>query len=158
MLSHVLIAHKIDIDGQQPTVERVKARHDALTKNADPTIISLYNTLYHPADRHTMLFKEEADVAMTLHNIRADVSLIVVCPFIRGDGVGFHRIHDSVDRPPIYARWSTGPQAVHRPLIVGCLPAAPAVNMKGTRDVLWYQLQPSNRWGTPTFIDRLYGK
>jgi len=82
------------------------------------------HTLYHPSDRETAIFEDEASASLVARwgVSNRPFSLIIVCPLVSANGIGWERIYDTHNRPPIYARWSTGEQAVYDPLVLMCLP------------------------------------
>ncbi|UPX18401.1 uncharacterized protein EKO05_0008703 [Ascochyta rabiei] len=63
--------------------------------------------LHHPADRDTAIFKDEPSASTIARWAAATpFSLVIVCPVIQADGVGWNRIWDTHNRPPIRSRWS----------------------------------------------------
>jgi hypothetical protein len=93
------------------------------------------STLYYPADRKSMVFQDEPNVAMVAR--KYGCSLIIFCPFVGADKVGYNRIYNTKNRPPIYARWSTGQQAQVAPLVLGCLPKQKLKDAK-SYEVMWF--------------------
>jgi hypothetical protein len=108
------------------------------------------NTLYHPADRGTAVFKDEVDLSMIIRQIGPSFSTVIVCPWIQADGIGWNRIYDTVNRPPVYTRYSTGEQGLDAPLLFGCLPKesiGPHSREWHFKEVFWFTIEP--RPGTP---------
>jgi hypothetical protein len=79
-------------------------------------------TLDQPADGETIIFKDEPSVSLVARWAGSQFSLVIMTPLIQADGSGWNRIYDTVNRPPIYSRFSTGNQGLHEPLLLGCLP------------------------------------
>jgi hypothetical protein len=104
--------------------------------------------LYHPADRGTAIFKGEPAASLVARwgDPKRGFSLIIVCPLVRADGIGWGRIYDTHNRPPIYARWSTGEQAVCEPVVLMCLPKPELVKRKESffKDVDWFSMEPAS--------------
>jgi hypothetical protein len=103
------------------TKEDVAATYNSL-KSSDKfsALLNQNSTLFHPADRDSMVFDDEPAMAMVAREYK--FSLAVVCPYVEADGKGYSGIWGTEDRPPIYVRWSVGPQGLLSPLLVGCLP------------------------------------
>jgi hypothetical protein len=126
-------------------------RRDVLT-NSNEWKDTRTRILYHPADRDTAIFKDEtkASILVYLHYH----SLIIVCLLVNADGVGWGRIWDKEHRPPIYARWSTGKQAIYEPLVLMCLPQEETPKGKDSyyKPAHWFNMKPRSG---PAF-DRTY--
>ncbi|PVI00271.1 hypothetical protein DM02DRAFT_655598 [Periconia macrospinosa] len=103
--------------------------------------------LYHPADRDRYIFDGEAECAYILRTMakRDGVcfSLVIVSPLVMRDGRFWNKIWDTSNRPPVIARWSTGLQGLHRPLILGCLPKFNPMGKQDSREVMWFSLRPN---------------
>jgi hypothetical protein len=71
-------------------------------------------------------------------------SLIIICPYVRADGIDWERIYDTHNRPPIYSRWSTGEQALHEPIVLMCLPKLETKPGREsyTKAVDWFTVNP----------------
>jgi hypothetical protein len=103
------------------------------------------NTLYHPADRGTAVFKDEVDLSMIVRQFGPSFSTVIVCPWIQADGSGWNRIYDTVNRPPVYTRYSTGDQGLYAPLLFGCLPKeciGPPSREWYHKEVFWFTIEP----------------
>ncbi|KAI2486325.1 hypothetical protein Ptr902_00458 [Pyrenophora tritici-repentis] len=108
--------------------------------------------LHQPADRDTAIFQNEWAASMVARwGLERPFSMIIVCPLVRADGIGWGRIYDTHNRPPVYTRWSTGEQGTCEPLILGCLPRHETT--KGRESYLkiadWYSLETTSQ--NPTF-------
>lgn len=88
--------------------------------SAKETQVSDNYTLYHPADRNSLVFPDGANIAIVARAYKH--SLILFCPFMNADRTGYNHFYNTQNRPPIYARWSTGRQALLSPVVLGCLP------------------------------------
>ena len=65
------------------------------------------------------------------------------------------RCWDTENRPPIIARWSTGPQALYPPLILGCFPGP---DPRDRKLVYWFSLKPIVKNNTHPFYFRYKGQ
>ncbi|KAI4692872.1 uncharacterized protein J4E88_001242 [Alternaria novae-zelandiae] len=150
---HAALADAATAKGVSVSETTVADLHDQILKNAKYNLQESH-TLYHPADRDTAIFKDEPAASLVASQLGSEFSLIIVCPYVRADGVDWNRFWDTRNRPPIITRWSTGEQGVHEPLILGCLPKE---HIAGTRewyhkDAYWFALEPkpntafSNAW------------
>ncbi|RYN22506.1 hypothetical protein AA0112_g9783 [Alternaria arborescens] len=74
--------------------------------SAKETQVSDNYKLYHPADRNSLVFPDEANIAIVARAYKH--SLIPFCPFMNADRTGYNHFYNTQNRPPIYARWSTG--------------------------------------------------
>jgi hypothetical protein len=88
--------------------------------SAKETQVSDNYKLYHPADRNSLVFPDEANIAIVARAYKH--SLILFCPFMNADRTGYNHFYNTQNRPLIYARWSTGRQALFPPVVLGCLP------------------------------------
>jgi len=114
-------------------------------------------TLYHPDDRDSAVFMDEAKCSFTAAMWYR--SLIIVCPKVNADGVGWDRIWNTHNRPPVYARWSTGHwQGRNKPLLLGCIPKQPfkgdgSLQNYVSKECHWFNLTPKlgtafqKQWG-----------
>jgi hypothetical protein len=116
-------------------------RRDVLT-NSTEWRDTRTHILHHPADRDTVIFKDETMVSLMAYLLGH--SLVIVCPLVNADGVGWSRIWDKENRPPIYTRWSTGKQAISEPLVLMCLPQeeTPKGRESFNRPVHWFNMKP----------------
>lgn len=94
--------------------------------------------LHNPSDRGLYIFEGERECAYALRLTALKFSLVIVCPLMLKDGTHWDRLWDAQNRPPIIARWSTGMQALHRPLVLGCLPNPTFEKDRYKRDVSWF--------------------
>jgi hypothetical protein len=97
--------------------------------------------LWHPGDRNTAVFMDEPACSIVARHL--GYSLIIVCPQVRADGIGWNRIYNTHNRPPIYTRWSTGIQANNPPLVLGCIPRQTYVG-KSRQETMWFFMKPKN--------------
>jgi hypothetical protein len=114
---------------------------------------------YHPADRASAVFKGEAEASFAARYVaERKFSLMIVCPLVRADGIGWGRIHDTINRPPIYAKWGTGDQAEYEPLVLMCIPK-PETN-KGResyhKDVDWFSMEPAPKSSFETMWNNMW--
>ncbi|CAI6246579.1 unnamed protein product [Periconia digitata] len=109
---------------------------------------------YHPGDEDLMVFEGERECAATLRSANVDASLVIVCPLISKDGRYWDRCWDTENRPPIIARWSTGPQALYPPLILGCFPGP---DPRDRKLVYWFSLKPNVKDNRHPFYFRYHG-
>lgn len=117
-LSAALSQHNVTMTADQIRTELENLLKDP-KKNNDRSSL-----LYDPADRNTAVFQGEPDASfMAAHAVKDHpFSLVIICPWVRADGIDWERIYDTHNRPPIYSRWSTGDQAVYEPIVLMCLP------------------------------------
>ncbi|KAF2757958.1 hypothetical protein EJ05DRAFT_528378 [Pseudovirgaria hyperparasitica] len=104
------------------TPEAVLERSEALLSDARYTGANSL-CLSHPANRDTVIFSGEVEASCVARS--CGFSLIIICCLTRAEGIGWQRIYDMENRPRIYSRWSTGPQATGTPLVLMCLPSTP---------------------------------
>lgn len=142
-LAHALRCHNVTQNDKSVQEEYIKSFHEALVKKNGPHTTTQYYTLYHPADRNTMIFEVEPACAFTLPAF-AKFSLSIVCPLVSQDRVTIapNRIYDTHNPPPVRARWSTGPQAGFKPIVLGCIPTATMPSTRNDMEVLWFALEP----------------
>lgn len=111
------------------------------------------SVLYHPTNRDTIVWPDEP--ALSIVASRLDRSLIILCPLVAANGTGAMRMYDRTNRPPIYARWSTGRQSLKPPLILGCLPKMPTEEEPRIK-CMWFSVWPNKAraptWGRPLFV------
>ncbi|KAF2125476.1 hypothetical protein P153DRAFT_400287 [Dothidotthia symphoricarpi CBS 119687] len=141
-LTDALRYYKVSNNNKLIQEADIRQLHTLLKKNPKKHGPAQHHTLYHPADRDTMVFDGETDCALTLREINMKFSLVIVSPVVSKEGIDWNRSWDTHNRPPILARWSTGPQAQYQPLILGCLPMVTSMATKTKRDVLWFSLTP----------------
>jgi hypothetical protein len=111
------------------------------------------SVLYHPADRKSMVFKHESAVATVARQY--NLSTIVFCPFVDHEGTRYKHIYNTENRPPIYARWSTGRQGLFPPLLLGCIPEQ-LTSQNKEFDVIWFSIEP-NKNNIPVWYLELFG-
>jgi hypothetical protein len=105
--------------GVSVTEADVKTMHENLKKDKKKYGDAKNQTLYHPGDRNSKVFKDEPACAMVAREF--GYSLVIISPFVRADGTNSDAIWFMRNRPPIRARWSTGIQSTLPPVILGCL-------------------------------------
>jgi hypothetical protein len=131
--------------GMTTTADQIKAKYKELVEHPENKKEQTH-VLYHPADRDTAVFKGESGASLVarLYAPGRAFSLIVVCPLVRADGIGWERIYDTINRPPIYARWSTGEQANREPLVLMCFPKPESFKGRESyyKDVEWFTMKP----------------
>lgn len=139
------LASQLQLKGIPLSGDHVYRAWDALHK--DPQREHEYSqTLWNPGDRESMVFEDEPEAA-TLARWGFEgrpFSLIIICPLVRADGTGFNRIYDTLNRPPIYARFSVGNQGIYEPLVLMCIPQPVPSDSKGHsyNAVYWYSMKP----------------
>ncbi|KAI4661756.1 uncharacterized protein J4E78_004546 [Alternaria triticimaculans] len=125
--------------GIEMTADQIEIAYNNI---ADPQS----SLLYDPVDRNTAVFQDEpAASLMARYGIEdRKFSLIIICPYVRADGVDWERIYDTMNRPPIYSRWSTGAQAVHEPIVLMCLPRLETKTGRESynKTVDWFSVNP----------------
>ncbi len=118
--------------------------------------------LYHPADRGTAIFQGETAASLVARCGAAQrpFSLIIICPLVRADGIGWDRIYDTTNRPPIYPRWSTGDQGLYEPLVLMCIPVSESFKGRESlkKVVDWYSMDPTPKAPFETFWIRVWSK
>ncbi|KAL1794663.1 hypothetical protein ACET3X_006479 [Alternaria dauci] len=109
--------------GIKKTADEVRTTYEKLLNDSNNKA-KISSLLYDPADRDTAVFKDEAAASFmaTYGDDDNPYSLIIICPYVRADGIDWERIYDTHNRPPIYSRWSTGEQALYEPIVLMCLP------------------------------------
>lgn len=115
---------------------------------------TINNQLYYPADRDSLVWPEEAKLAIVARCF--GIGLIILSPYVRHDGLGVDRIYDIEGRPPVYARWSTGRQGSKKSLILGCLPEQTVASDRSIRP-MWFTVKPADVNNTPEWWDDMYG-
>jgi hypothetical protein len=118
---------------QRLTEEQIKSTGKKLKEDN-----KLYQDLYHPADRGTIVFQDEPECAAVAAQLRR--SLVIVCPLLPDSEFGWDRPWNNTNRPPIRYRWSTGPQANYRMTFLACFPTRKS---EYSRDVIWASVKPS---------------
>jgi hypothetical protein len=139
------LAEEFTKKGVPATADQIKSSHNSLTTKPKNRKEQSY-VLYHPADRGTAIFKGESAASLVARwGLPArGFSLVIVCPLVRADGIGWERIYDTKNRPPVYARWSTGEQAVCEPVTLMCIPKleTPKGRESYYKDVYWFSMDP----------------
>ncbi|KAI4639083.1 hypothetical protein J4E93_009573 [Alternaria ventricosa] len=148
-----LVSHgfKSKTDRTRPVDEAdVRATFDSITPQeaAEPT----NSALFYPADRGSIVFPEEPAVAIVAR--KYGCSLIVICPFMRADKMGYNHFYNIKNRPPMYARWSTGQQAQAMPLVLGCLPMH-KFNTSPSYEAMWFYIE-ANSIDPPDWYNGFY--
>ncbi|KAI4604614.1 hypothetical protein J4E80_011013 [Alternaria sp. BMP 0032] len=157
-LSAALASHGFKCKSDNESIVTEKDVNATFSKvSAQQVAVPADSVLYHPADRKSLIFKNESDVAITSRAYNA--SLIVICPFVDADAIGFNRIYDIKNRPPVYARWSTGQQAHRPPVVLGCIPRQNLTQPSSNRpyDVMWFFIDPTPN-DRPAWAIGLYTK
>lgn len=152
-LTMALVSHgfKCKTDRTRPVDEAdVRATFDSITPQeaAEPR----NSALFYPADRGSIVFPEEPDVAIVAR--KYGCSLIVICPFMRADKMGYNHFYNIKNRPPMYARWSTGQQAQAMPLVLGCLPMH-KFNASSSHEAMWFFIE-ANSIDPPDWYNGFY--
>jgi hypothetical protein len=144
---------KVTRNGKLVTESDIKAFHKSITP--DKAKSREYSVLYHPADRKSMVFKDEPVLSMTAAHF--GFSLILICPFTSHNGHGYNRLYNTRERPPIYARWSTGSQGLLPPLVLGCLTKQFSIGKAGSKEfeVMWSSFKVHNL-DTPGWWSDIY--
>ncbi|RYN68207.1 hypothetical protein AA0117_g11301 [Alternaria alternata] len=145
----------------------VKCKHGDLTKvvteadvkatfasvSAKEMQVSDNHKLYHPADRNSLVFPDEVNIAIAARAYKH--SLVLFCPFMNADRTGYNHFYNTENRPPIYARGSTGRQASFPPVVLGCLPKF-KLPKNPTFEVMWFSIDVDKGVARPTWHRCLY--
>jgi hypothetical protein len=99
----------------------------------------LQNQLYHPADRNTAVFTNEPECARVAKDFSRD--LVLLCPETPANGMGWNRIYDQANRPPIRWRWSVGDLAQRKLTILACIPK---YGKGSSKEVHWFTVSPAS--------------
>lgn len=111
------------------------------------------SVLYHPTDRDSMVWPDESAVSMVARGYGC--SVIILSPFVSHNGVGVNRMYNCTNRPPIYARWSTGNQGLDVPIVLGCLPRQVTTTEPNLR-AMWFSVKPKDLKAPPAWFTDLY--
>jgi hypothetical protein len=121
------------------TAQIVENIHNQLEERAvsDPNW-SLQQELYHTADRETIVFKKEPEMARIAKFFGQD--LVVLCPPIPKDGSRWNYFWNAVNRPPLPFRHGPGEQCRNQFIVVACFPGYGGTS----QDVHWLTVRPTN--------------
>jgi hypothetical protein len=140
--------------GTGPTTEAdVRAAYENIPQQEKDTRQN--HVLYHPTDRDSMVWPDEPALAMVARFF--GYSLIILSPFVSHNGLGYNRIYDLKDRPPIYARFSIGQTGQRTPVVLGCLPEQ-VVNTDKSFRAMWFSIEPKNTTKLPVWFTDIYVK
>lgn len=129
------LAHSLTMSGQKITAKDVTA---ALAI-ADQQSVQVSTDLYHPADRDTVIYKNEPEASLVGSYYKR--SLVVLTYNTAANRSGWDRAWNMTNRPQLYFRWSTGSQQGRfRCAYVACIPKA-ACSM--SKEVHWFTISPS---------------
>lgn len=129
--------------GQNWDSASIQSLYQSLTNDGSKPGKPEDSVLWHPSDRTTMVFEDEPACSIVARHL--GYSVIVICPQVNADATGWNRIYNISNRPPVYARWSTGVQAHDPPLVLGCIPRQTYPNNIHQK-VMWFFMttkQPS---------------
>jgi hypothetical protein len=101
-------------------VERMHVQYEKQIATGPTPALALHHVLYHPADRHTAVFRDEPECRRVAKNYTRD--LVVLCPFTLASGVGWNCFWNASNRPPMRWRYSTGDSARDKLTLIACLP------------------------------------
>jgi hypothetical protein len=126
-------------NGEGITAEVVESIHNRLEEQAtDDPNWTLQRKLYHRADRGTMVFKNEPEMARVAKFFGQD--LVVLCPPIPDDGSCWDHFWNAVNRPPLRFRHGPGEQCRNQFIVVACFPKFSS----NSQDVHWLTVAPNN--------------
>lgn len=139
------LAAALSKKGVTQTADELIANYETLVKSPVYKKESTH-LLWNPSDRESAVFKDEPAAALVARwgAPKRPFSLNIICPFVRADGIGWGRIYDTHNRPPIYGRWSVGDQGIYEPLILMCVPKPDTKECRASyfKDVYWYSMEP----------------
>ncbi|KAI4608894.1 hypothetical protein J4E83_008933 [Alternaria metachromatica] len=114
--------------GITQTADQIQQCYDDLTTHPD-IMAKKSALLYDPIDRDTAVFRDESTASLVARygSPETPFSLVIICP------------------PPIYARWSTGEQAIHEPLVLMCIPKIETRTGRESynKDADWFSVDPN---------------
>jgi hypothetical protein len=138
--------------GSEITATVVQNTHDLLEKQAvSNTALALPSMLYHRADRGTMIFSNEPEIARIFKFFGYD--LVVLCPLMSASGVGWDHFWNAKNRPPMRFRYGPGEQCRNKFLTLACFPV---FRGSGAQSVHWLTVRPTTAYKITweSYLDR----
>jgi hypothetical protein len=117
----VLTSVRAEHSCSEITADVVQNTHDLIEKQtANNTALAIPNTMYHRADRRTMIFSNEPEITKILEIFGYD--LVVLCPLMPASGMGWGHFWNAENRSPIRFRYGPGEQCRNKFLVLACFP------------------------------------
>jgi hypothetical protein len=124
------------------TADVVQNTHDLLDNQAvSNAALALPNMLYHCADRRTMIFSNEPEIARIFKFFGYD--LVILCPLMPVSGEGWDHFWNVENRPPMRFRYGPGEQCRNKFLTLACFPV-----FRGSvaQSVHWLTVRPTTAY------------